>query len=118
MTQVEEFLEDLRTNRGALFPTVARLRAMALACAPTITEELKYGGILFTFRTPFCGVFAYRDHVTLEFSEGSALADPYGLLMGNGKIRRHIKLEAEHDIDIKHVASYLQAACAANVGVA
>ncbi len=112
MTPVEKFMEDIRLNRGALFPIVARLRAMALACGPVITEEFKYGGILFTSRAPFCGVFAYRDHVTLEFSEGSALADPFGVLAGKGKFRRHIKLDTEHDIEAKHVASYLQVACA------
>lgn len=116
MTAVENFMEDLRLHRGALFPIVARLRAMALACGPAITEEIKYGGILFASGIGFCGVFAYQNHVTLEFSEGSTLADPFGVLAGKGKLRRHIKLETEHDIEAKHLDAYLQAAHAGIAG--
>ena len=75
MNRVENQLEDLRLHRGTLFPIVTRLRAMALASGPAITEEVKYGGILFASRTGFCGVFAYTNHVTLEFGDGSTLPD-------------------------------------------
>lgn len=110
MSAVEGLLEDLRQHRGALFPIVARLRAMALASGPLITEEIKYGGILFASRTGFCGVFAYQHHVTVEFSEGSQLPDPHGVLAGKGKFRRHIRIDAEHDIEAKCVGEYLNAA--------
>lgn len=39
MNRVENQLEDLRLHRGTLFPIVTRLRAMALASGPAITEE-------------------------------------------------------------------------------
>lgn len=113
MTAVDGYLEDLRLHQSALFPIVARLRAMALASGSAITEEIKYGGILFASPTPFSGIFAYRTHVTVEFSEGSKLADPFGVLAGKGKFRRHIRLETERDIDTKHVEAYLLAALAA-----
>ena len=80
MNRVENLLEDLRLHRGTLFPIVTRLRAMALASGPAITEEVKYGGILFASRTGFCGVFVYTNHVTLEFGDGSTLPDPHGVL--------------------------------------
>ena len=86
MTTVEEHLEDLRLHRGSVFTIVVRLRAMALASGPAITEEVKYGGILFASYAAFCGVFAYQNHVTLEFSEGNTLADPFGVLAGKGKL--------------------------------
>lgn len=110
MSAVEGLLEDLRLHRGALLPIVLRLRAMALASGPQIAEEVKYGGILFASRRGFCGVFPYQNHVTLEFSEGSQLLDPYGVLAGKGKYRRHIRITAEEDIEAKRVAEYLHAA--------
>jgi hypothetical protein len=116
MNAVGGLLEDLRQHRGALFPIVARLRALALASGPQITEEIKYGGILFASRTGFCGVFAYQNHVTLEFSEGSQLPDPYGALAGTGKFRRHIRIDSEHDIETKHVEEYVKAARAHSDG--
>lgn len=93
MNRVENLLEDLRLHRGALFPIVTRLRAMALASGLAITEDVKYGGILFASRTGFCGVFVYTNHVTLEFGDGSTLPDPHGVLAGKGKLRRHIRFD-------------------------
>jgi hypothetical protein len=44
MSAVEGLLEDLRLHRGALLPIVTRLRAMALASGPEITEEVNFDG--------------------------------------------------------------------------
>jgi hypothetical protein len=110
MNGVEKLLEDLRLHRGALFPIVTRLRAMALASGPAIAEEVKYGGILFASSNAFCGVFAHTNHVTLEFSDGSTLPDPHGVLAGKGKLRRHIRIDSEHDLEAKKVVDYINAA--------
>jgi hypothetical protein len=111
--KVEAFLQEVREYRGALFPIVARLRDMALAAGPSVTEEVKYGGLLFSSRQSFCGVFPYKAHVTLEFSQGAALADPHGFLSGDGKYRRHIKLETVEEIETRRVADYVASARAA-----
>ncbi|WP_426128131.1 DUF1801 domain-containing protein [Pararhizobium sp. PWRC1-1] len=105
--KVEAFLQEIRAHRGELFPIVARLRDMVLAAGPSITEEVKYGGLLFSSGQSFCGVFPYKFHVTLEFSQGAALTDPHGLLSGGGKYRRHIKLETVQDIETRRVADYV-----------
>lgn len=111
--KVEAFLQDVREHRADLFPIVARLRAIVLATGPSITEEVKYGGLLFSCGPSFCGVFPYKAHVTLEFSQGALLADPHGFLSGHGKFRRHIKLETLQDIETRHVAGYVAQAHAA-----
>ena len=82
----------------------------SLASGPAITEEVKYGGILFASRTGFCGVFVYTNHVTLEFGDGSTLPDPHGVLAGKGKLRRHIRIDSEHDLEAKKVGDYINAA--------
>ncbi|MDR2154724.1 MAG: DUF1801 domain-containing protein [Burkholderiaceae bacterium] len=66
--------------------------------SPAITEEVKYGGLLFSAAHPFCGVFAYARHVSLEFGNGASLPDKYKALEGAGKLRRHIKLTSPRDI--------------------
>lgn len=111
--KVAILLQDVKEHRADLFPIVARLRDVILAAGPAITEEVKYGGLLFSSGQSFCGVFPYKDHVTLEFSQGAALADLHGLLSGDGKYRRHIKLETMQDIETSHVADYITAAHAA-----
>ena len=110
MNRVENLLEDLRLHRGTLFPIVTRLRAMALASGPALTEEAKYGGILFASRPGVSGVLLYPNHGTLEFGDGSTLPDPHGVLAGKGKLRRHIRIDSEHDLEAKKVGDYINAA--------
>ncbi len=73
-------------------------------------EEVKYGGILFASGVPLCGLFAYKAHVSLEFSHGALIDDPHELLEGAGKGRRHLKLANVADIDAKKVSEYLSLA--------
>jgi hypothetical protein len=105
--KVEAFLQEVSGHRGDLFPIVTRVRDIVLAAGPSITEEIKYGGLLFSSGQSFCGVFPYKAHVTLEFSQGASLTDPHGFLSGDGKYRRHIKLETVQDIETKCVADYV-----------
>ena len=41
---------------------------------------------------PFAYVNAFTSHVNVGFFHGAALPDPAGLLEGNGKRMRHVKL--------------------------
>ena len=73
----------------------------------SISEEIKYGGILFAADKPFCGIFSYSKHVSLEFGGGASLPDRHNVLEGEGKLRRHIKLLSQEDVVVKHVREYL-----------
>lgn len=92
------------------FDVLSQLRAHVLALPGPIQEEVKYGGLLYSGTTPFCGLFAYQHHVSLELGQGAQLKDTYQLLEGAGKQRRHIKLRQPGDIALKQVAHYLQQA--------
>jgi len=41
---------------------------------------------------PFAYVNVFTSHVNVGFFQGAALPDPAGLLQGNGKFMRHVKL--------------------------
>ncbi|MBJ2153565.1 DUF1801 domain-containing protein [Paracoccus sp. IB05] len=110
MHRIGQYLDDLRLSHGALFPIVRRVRDIALASGPSVSESFRYGGILFASRANFCGVFAFQAHVTVEFSEGARLADPENQLLGKGRLRRHIRLETGADIDAKHLERWINAA--------
>ena len=110
MDRITQYLEDLRLQGGELYPMVSALRQLALASGPGVTEDFKYGGILFGASRNFCGVFAYKSHVSVEFSEGHTLSDPFLVLEGKGKLRRHIRLKSEAHITTKQVAAYITAA--------
>ncbi|GAD22765.1 DUF1801 domain-containing protein [Acidovorax sp. MR-S7] len=104
---VQELLDDLRLLGGEQLSWVESVRTLVKETIPSVTEEVKYGGILFSSGVQFCGVFAYRQHVSVEFGRGAKISDPFGHLEGCGKGRRHIKLRSANDIQAKELAHYL-----------
>jgi hypothetical protein len=105
--RVANLLQDIRQLNEERFTLVQALRQLVLNQDPVVTEEVKYGGLLFSAGKPFCGVFAYAKHVSLEFGDGASLPDEYKVLEGEGKLRRHIKLSTMDDVAQKQVAHYL-----------
>ena len=85
--------------------------------APDVNLRSMYCGTVFELeqhnpKSRIGGVFAYANHVSLEFSHGASFEDPYELLEGTGKFRRHIKLRALSDICDKQCHHYLDLAIA------
>lgn len=109
---VTTFLETLARANPTLSPLVQELRDVIRSTVTHATEDVKYGGLVYAGDTQFCGVFAYKDHVSIEFSRGAALSDPHGVLEGTGTHRRHIKLFTPDDIATKAIASYVRMASA------
>ena len=112
-TRVSKLLEDVRLASESNFQLMTASRKLVLDSVKGATEEIKYGGILFSKSKPFCGVFAYASHVTIEFSSGANLNDEAKVLQGSGKLRRHIKLNQLHELESLNVAQYVKAAAAA-----
>lgn len=112
--RIHKLLDDIRLLGPDRHELVQSLRELVLGLDPSITEEVKYGGILFAADQPFCGVFSYAKHVSLEFSAGASLPDRFKVLEGEGKLRRHIKLTSPQDIAAKHVREYVQLALKAS----
>lgn len=105
--RISKLLEDIRLLNADRFALVQALRETILGLDAAIAEEVKYGGFLFSIEKPFCGIFAYTGHVSLEFGAGASLPDKFKVLEGSGKFRRHIKLVSMQDIAEKHVLEYL-----------
>lgn len=95
---------------GAHHPLLQALRAAVLSLDATVSEEVKYGGLLYSAGAPFCGLFCYSAHVSLEFSQGARLPDPGGCLLGDGKFRRHLKFKDLEDVSMPVVVALLRAA--------
>ncbi len=105
--RISKLLEDIRLLDTGRFELVQALREIILGLDSSISEEVKYGGFLFSAEKPFCGVFSYTGHVSLEFGMGASIPDTFSVLEGGGKLRRHIKLTSAQDITGKHVRDYL-----------
>ena len=102
-------MDQLSQTQPTLYAIVAEVRALVHLVAPEVEERVMYGGIVFEAPIMFCGVFAYSRHVSVEFSRGCDLDDPYGVLEGKG-VRRHIKLRELSDIERLHVREFVSAA--------
>jgi hypothetical protein len=44
-------------------------------------------------------VNVFKAHANVGFFRGAEIADPHGMLDGNGKFMRHVKLRPEHGVD-------------------
>ena len=104
---VQDLLEDIRHVSEQNFEIVEAVRALVKNTLESTSEEVKYGGILFTSGVQFGGVFAYKAHVTVEFGSGAKINDSFGYLEGTGKGRRHVKLMSTSQIQDKKLAHYL-----------
>ena len=105
--RITQLLEDIRHLDEDRYKLVQTLRQLILGLDASVSEEVKYGGLLFSAAAPFCGVFSYTRHVSLEFGAGASLPDPHQVLEGAGKLRRHIKLVSLQDISDRHIREYL-----------
>ena len=110
---IDALIEDIRILSEERYATVQAVRALVKSSIKPLAEEVKYGGILFSSGVHFGGVFAYKDHVTVEFGSGAAITDDLGHLEGSGKQRRHIKLASVASIKAKQLAVYLPLALGA-----
>src|SRR5579883_445631 len=58
----------------------------------------------------FAYINSFKAHVNLGFFGGTALADPDGLLEGNGKFMRHVKLNPGRQVDEAALKRLIRAA--------
>ena len=108
--KVKNLLDYWEIDNPALYEIANSVRTRILQLFDTVDEEVKYGGILFAAPEPFCGIFVYKQHVSVEFSHGAKIADPHGLLEGKGKGHRHLKLHTLEDVENKYLMDYLRLA--------
>ncbi len=84
----------LRQHQGELGDLARQWFQVMRECGDEVRELLHDGcpvACLGDF--PFAYVNAFTAHVNVGFYQGSALPDPAGLLQGDGKFMRHVKLK-------------------------
>jgi len=90
---------------------IRALRKFVKRIAPQLQESVKWGnGCWIKGKVPVAYVYSADDHVQFGFFRGSALRDPKGLLNGQGKFVRHIKVFKRADIDETEFAALLRQA--------
>ena len=109
--KVQNFLNDLQAVDENMFDLIGEMRSIIFKTYPQVQEKIMYGGIIFSLDDEmFSGLFAYKSHVSLEFSNGYLMEDAYNHLEGKGKFRRHLKIVEKDDISTKDVEGFVKQA--------
>jgi hypothetical protein len=104
----DAYLADQSPRNQAV---IRALRRFVKRVAPKLEESVKWGnGCWLDGEDPVSYVYSGEDHVQFGFFGGSALKDPKGLLEGQGKFVRHIKLRKIADIDERALGALLRQA--------
>lgn len=79
---------------------ISELQKLIHTTAPHLATTVKWGqGCWTESGTPKIYIHAENDHVQLGFYNGSSLRDPQGLLSGNGKYVRFVKVHSMEEVD-------------------
>ena len=120
MSEIKTFengacFDDILVNSTAKIQAIASaLRDLIATVMPGVTEVVwqhqkiaGYGVGPKKMSEHFCYVAPHTNHVNLGFSYGADLSDHTGLLEGNGKKLRHIKVDDIEKINDKELKKLL-----------
>src|SRR5262245_40134371 len=93
-----------------LRPIVEDLRKLIDGAAPGITSAIKWGMPFYSIGgNVVCAIGAHKSHVNLILpGPPGTYADPDGLLEGEGKTGRHLKLKSPSDLPKAAVRGWLK----------
>ena len=113
----EELIRHLSHYDLSVGELALGLREMLLKEAPAAVEKLfQVYALVFWYSLTgkmsdaFCQVVIYPKGVNLMFNRGAELEDPDGVLVGEGKIIRHIKVRRPEDLKNPHLRKFIRAA--------
>ncbi|MBG0817908.1 DUF1801 domain-containing protein [Planomonospora sp. ID82291] len=109
MTTTGTEIDDYITTR--LQPqyqeTVATLRALMAECAPGAAECLTYGSPAWRGKRILAVISQSKTHLTFAFERGAEFEDAHGLLAGNGKKTRHVKIKVRDGVNETALRDYI-----------
>lgn len=86
-----------------------KLRSTVLSVSPHITEDWKWNHPNYHCNGMLCGIWAFKEHVTLVFFQGALINDHYSVLSSNpdNLHNRHIKFTNVSQINEDIIKDYL-----------
>jgi hypothetical protein len=93
---IEKHLQEVPPD---LRDIVLEIRNIVASTAPDATEKTHSRGFSYYYKerggpvsAGICQIGIYRDHVRLGFIHGAFLPDPEGLLVGEPKYKKHLRI--------------------------
>ena len=110
---VETYVRGLEPGKRAL---VQKLRRLVKPEAPHLVELMKWGNVCWVGAGNVCLIHVADDHLDFGFFMGASLPDPSGILVGNGKFLRMVKVRKTADIRPRAFAAIVASAVAFDGG--
>jgi hypothetical protein len=88
-------------------PIVAALRELMKHCAPDAAEVISYGSPAWKGNKILSLISPSKTHITFAFERGAEFNDQHGLLEGEGKKTRHVKIKNADDINKDALCDYI-----------
>ncbi len=107
--KISKFINDIQSISPEQAKSIESIRELFNKASHDLSEEIKYGGLVF-FKSDSLigGIFPYKKHISIEFSNGVDFNDPHELLEGKGKRRRHLKIHMHQDINSKNAGFFIE----------
>ena len=110
MSDVDSYVADLDENSKAI---VKALRKFLHSDFPKLEEEYKWKQAVYTFNAKNVAyIAATKAGANFGLVNGAILNDPNKLLVGTGKLMRHIKIPDPDSIDTRYLADLINQAMA------
>lgn len=110
---VDEYLPHVSPE---LQPTASRLIGLVLGALPGAEHERKWGRLTVTrggdWHHWICAISGTKKEVRLHIHKGALLANPGGLMKGDGRYNRAISFRTPDEIDADVVSGILREAAA------
>jgi hypothetical protein len=104
----DDYLKDQSPKNQVI---IRALRKFVKRVEPSLGEAVKWGnGCWVSKNGPVAYVYSDTGYVQFGFFNGSSLKDPRGLLEGEGRYVRHIKVRDRSGIDERAFAALLRQA--------
>lgn len=109
--KVNKLLSDIQFKSQDQFDIVLAIREQFFKSNNHLTEDVKYGGIVFNASNALLGgIYVYKQHISIEFSNGADFIDSESTLEGSGKRRRHLKIDTAEDLVKKNSQYFIDQA--------
>ncbi len=111
LQKIDDFMTDVQSVNPEFAKIIKQISDIFTGECEELLLGIKYGGLVFFYRGELIGgIFPYKKHLSIEFSNGATFADPSSLLEGKGKQRRHLKIFTKDDIDSKNAWFFIKQA--------
>ena len=75
--KVDDFLADIASVSAERYDVLVAIRQLFLDADEALEEDVKYGGLVFNLNNELIGgIFIYKQHMSIEFSNGASFSDP------------------------------------------